>query len=174
MTDVNAEVIKRAIVVFLLTGLIASTAIASSAIPQTCDLTSVSPALACLEKGKKCHIKFVNNTGLDCCLDKHQMTGAMSIRVAAHKSDETKAGKNALVILAGQNKTLNLDKKKDFQHIIVKAVAALIDTQEAVLSCSDIKSTLQGNAVCRAYLDLKFNTRSIALSCNGAVIERKR
>jgi len=149
MTYKNAMVITSTIFTFLLTALMAPT------VNAVCDLTSVSPALTCLEKGKKCNIKFKNVTGLGSgaggATGYNQEGYASTVKISARKEDKTRAGSNSISIAAGQDKTFNLDKKKDFEYIKVQRNTGL-GVKVAKINCEEIQTILSGKAHCKVFV----------------------
>jgi hypothetical protein len=65
----------------------------------------------------------------------------------ARKPDGKKAGKNVITITAGDNKTLNLDKKTGFSEILITA----FDTAKVTMQCADIRATLKGSGKCDVF-----------------------
>jgi hypothetical protein len=130
----------------LATALVASAVVAGTApalAASTCDITDLS----CWGPGKKCNIKLRNKTGLaggSGAGEHNQISRAATLRVSARKPDGEKAGSNVITITAGDNKTLNLDKKTDFSEIRITA----FDTAKVTMGCADIRGTLKGSGRC--------------------------
>jgi hypothetical protein len=128
----------------VVSAVVAGTAPALAA--SSCDITDLS----CWGPGKKCNIKFRNKTGLaggSAAGEHNQISRAATLRVSARKSNGNKAGSNVISITAGDNKTLNLDKKKDFVEIRLRSDSA----QAVTMSCDDIRATLKGSGKCDVF-----------------------
>ncbi len=161
MTYKNAVVITIAIVGFLLTAWMAPVAFAGK-----CDLTD----LDCWGPDQKCNIKFKNETGMGSGsggrTGYEQISSAATIKLSARKEDGTRAGRNTLQILAGADKTMNLDKKNDFNSIRIDRLGS-----QAQLFCQDIKTTLKGNGVCKVFVGQIFGKSQTVVNCdNGNVL----
>ena len=153
---------KLAIPAFLLMALMASTASAA-----VCDLTQ----LDCWGPGKKCNIKFRNETGEGSGsgggTGLKQISEASVIKVSARKADNTRAGSNTLKISAGDSKHMNLDKKKDFLKIRVTRETKFAGSTRATLSCAEVKTTLNGNGICKAFVGNNNMGKFLVVTCNG-------
>ncbi len=124
----------------------------SSAVYAQCDITDLS----CWGSGKKCNIKFRNETGEASGSGGgsylNQKSQVATIKVSARKADGTRAGSNTLKILAGDAKTMNLDKKKDFVRIKVQNTTNFSGATQVVnLDCQGVRQVLQGNGVCKVF-----------------------
>jgi hypothetical protein len=136
---------------------------------SACDITDLS----CWGSGKKCNIKFLNQTGKGSGAggsQYNQVSWAATIKVLAVKPNGTRAGSNSLSILAGQSKTINLDKKKGFDRIKVYTTTAKKGTM--MIPCADIRATLTADNNCRIFADLVEEENSyyyLAYNCGGGV-----
>jgi hypothetical protein len=125
----------------IVSAVVAGTAPALAA--STCDITDLS----CWGPGKKCNIKFRNKTGLaggSGAGEHNQISRAATLRILAVNRDSERVGSNTLKILAGDNKTLNLDKKTGFAAIKIGAA----NTSDVRMQCADIRATLEGSGKC--------------------------
>lgn len=142
--------------------------------------------LPCAAAGKKCNITFVNNTGKSSGsgggTEYSQVSYATTLKLRAEKKDGTRAGGNTIKILAQAKKTMNMDKKKDFDHIKIWSSIATNTSKGAFrLDCNHIRSILQHNNRCRLYVSktkqtvgtrkttgyyLSYNCRSVSGSSN--------
>lgn len=163
---------KLAIPAFLLMALMASTASAAhphtdSAPATVCDLTQ----LDCWGPNKKCNIKFRNETGEGSGsgggTGLKQVSEVSTIKVSARKADNTRAGSNTLKISAGDSKHMNLDKKKDFLKIRVTRETKFAGSTRATLSCAEVKTTLNGNGICKAFVGNNNMGKFLVVTCNG-------
>ncbi len=161
MTYKNAVVITGTFVAFLLTAMMATTAFA-----EPCDLTG----LDCWGPHKKCNIKFKNLTGLDHGAGGgtgyEQVTYAATIKISARKADGSRAGKNSLSILAGADNTLNLDKKENFADIRIERKTGY-GFKTARLRCNDVKSTLNGDGLCKVFVGQATGRTFTIVTCDG-------
>jgi len=174
MTYKNGVVITSAIVAFLLTALMASPAFAQTCYDQLKNLD-------CWGAGEdsgggssdhhKCNIKFKNLTSEGCCINGDQTAQPATIKVSARKADGSRAGGNTLSITAKSSKTLNLDKKKDFNSIRVVRLTKVTGYKRDTLECEDIKTILKGNGVCRVYVAGSRHMVSTAIKCDGGNID---
>ncbi len=144
--------------------------LSSFAAQAKCDLTD----LPCWGPDKKCNIKFRNKTGeasgSDGGTGLKQVSFAKTIRVSARKANLKLAGKNALQILAGDAKHMNLDKKTNFQYIKIAHAIKAVETKLPIkMGCSDIRTILQGSGVCKVFYGQKDLGRieSLAYHCDG-------
>jgi len=163
---------KLAIPAFLLMALMASTASAAHphtdpAPPTVCDLTQ----LDCWGPNKKCNIKFRNETGEGSGsgggTELNQKSEASVIKVSARKEDDTRAGSNTLEISAGSSKHMNLDKKKNFLYIKLQRLTKFSGSTRVKLTCNDVKTTLNGNGICKAFVGNNNMGKFLVVACNG-------
>lgn len=166
---------KLAIPAFLLMALMASTASAAhphtdSAPPTVCDLTQ----LDCWGPNKKCNIKFRNETGEGSGsgggTGLKQISEVSTIKVSARKEDNTRAGSNTLSILGGDNGHLNLDKKKNFLKIRVIRETKFAGYTRINLSCANVKNTLNGNGICKAFVGKNNMGKFLVVTCNDNAV----
>jgi hypothetical protein len=128
--------------------------------------------LSCWGKGKKCNIKFKNETGRGSGsgggTGYEQVFDPVPIEVSARKSDGGRAGSRNLTIQSDASMTLNLDKKKDFELINIRGGFSG-GSGVAKLECQDIKNILNGRGVCKVFMTgITFSTgNSIVVACNG-------
>lgn len=161
---------KLAIPAFLLMALMASTASAGHDAPTVCDLT----ALDCWGPDNKCNIKFKNETGEASGSGGgtgfEQVSEVSTIKVSARKADNTRAGSNTLKILAGDSKHMNLDKKEDFLKIRVTRETKFAGYTRATLSCAEVKTTLNGSGICKAFVGKNNRGKFLVVTCNGNAV----
>ncbi len=157
---------KLAIPAFLLMALMASTASAAT----VCDLTQ----LDCWGPNKKCNIKFRNETGEGSGsgggTGLNQISEASVIKVSARKEDDTRAGSNTLEISAGSSKHMNLDKKKNFLYIKLQRMTKYTGYTRAKLTCNEVKNTLNGSGICKAFVGDNNMGRHLVVTCNGNAV----
>jgi hypothetical protein len=141
--------------------------------PSTC--FDEIQALKCWGDQDKCNIKFKNTTGLGSGsgggTGYNQKAEASTVHISARKADEDKAGSNTLTISAGASNTLNLDKKKSFDHIRVIRKDGW-GFRKADIGCVDVKRILNGNGFCKVFvgsLDMK-SANSTVVTCNSAKV----
>ncbi len=142
-----------------------------------CDITD----LPCWGPDKKCNIKFRNETGEASGSGGSGYNQASYVKtavVSARKRDGSLAGSNKLEILAGANKTMNLDKKKGFSEINIRVKPKAMNIDETVgMTCGHIRETLQGSGTCKIFM-VKYSVYPdqyyVAYNCNGGkVMSRK-
>jgi hypothetical protein len=149
--------------------LLAIAAIASAPAFAKCDIST----LACWGSGSKCNIHFKNHTGLatgDSGGTYNQTSAARNIRVWAEtKSGDRVSGRK--LINAGDKKTINLDKAKNFDHIEIKQDDLWKKEPKlySVIKCPEIQRILQGEGTCHIWLTTS-QQKPIAFSCNGKSI----
>jgi hypothetical protein len=117
---------------------------------QACDITN----LPCWGPESKCNIKIVNNTGESSgSAGGHfnQVSWAVTVKALALKPDGSRAGGNTLEILAGQSRTINLDKKAGFDRI--KILTATGAGGNVKIPCDDIQQILQDERHCKILID---------------------
>lgn len=116
-----------------------------------CDISQTKCAL----NGGKCNIKFKNKTGdtkgSDGGTELDQTSSAQTIAVKAENADKDKVG-NKLQIVAGANKTMNIEKKanKDFETIVA-ASQDIGMVRRLRMSCKDVQAVLNGNGTCKIF-----------------------
>ncbi len=113
-----------------------------------CDITD----LPCWGDNTKCNIKFKNNTGESSGSggpNYNQTSWVATIKVLAVKPDGNRAGSNSLTILAGQSKTINLDKKHGFDRIKVFTTTA--GKGNLYIPCNDIRAILAADKQCKIF-----------------------
>lgn len=128
--------------------LVAPTAAASCDISQT----------KCALNGGKCNIQFRNKTGdaggSDGGTNLDQRSSAQTILVKAKDDDSNRIG-NKLQIVAGANKTMNIEKKtkkkRGFATIGTGSQDFGMGVTGAEMSCSDIQAVLNGNGTCKVF-----------------------
>jgi hypothetical protein len=131
----------------LAAALVLSTVVAGTAPAlAACNITN----LPCWGQGKKCNIKFRNKTGLaggSGAGEHNQISLAATLKISAIDENSKQVGSNTLRIAAGDNKTLNLDKKKGFTEISIKANGV----NNIRMQCADVKATLKGSGKCDVF-----------------------
>lgn len=146
-----------------------TTPIASAA----CDISDTK----CAVNGGKCNIKFRNKTGdsggSDGSSGLNQTSSAQTVLVKAIDESGNRLG-NKLQIIAGANKTMNVEKKaknnKDFNAIRLTSKDYSGAVDGATMSCEDIKAVLNGNGVCKVFHGVLSGTAthfSIGYQCDG-------
>jgi hypothetical protein len=119
---------------------------------SACDITD----LPCWGPDHKCNIKMINNTGKASGSGGshfNQASWAVTVRVEAQKPGGNRAGSNTLEILAGQSKTINMDKKKGFDHIKISSATTGKKKGIADISCDQIRDILKNNKNCKILVD---------------------
>ncbi len=137
-----------------------------------CNITD----LPCWGDDTKCNIKFRNLSGLaegsGGGTPWNQTTLAATIRVTANlpnsKNGDDKQVGNGLQILAGQSKTINLDKHQGFDHIQGRIMDGSSWTG-FVMKCAAVREVLKGKGNCKMFrtTDGKYDP---AFNCNGGSV----
>lgn len=114
-------------------------------------------SLECWGGSSKCNIKFRNHTGLASGSggsEYNQVSRAKTIRVWAVDENGDQVGSNKIKMLAGQNNTLNLDKKDGFEEINIRAYGEPDANSDLSIrmDCDAIVSTLEGTANCKVFI----------------------
>lgn len=158
--------------------LLAFSVIAAGSLPALATCYDEIQALPCWGGGKKCNIKFRNHTGEVSGSgggEYNQISSANTVRISARKADGKRAGSNTLSIDAGGNKTLNLDKKQDFDRIRIEMSLWLDYGNDTVsMECADVKDVLEENATCKLFVHQEYRNSTVydyaAYSCNGGKV----
>ena len=116
-----------------------------------CDISDTK----CAVNGGKCNIKFRNMTGSGSGSATgsplKQMSLTQTIKVKALKENGHKTG-NTLTIYAGDNKTMNVDKKANKNFATIRIASPNMETvKSANMSCNDVKAVLNGNGTCKVF-----------------------
>jgi len=162
MTYKNGVFIASIIAGFMLTALMASTALAD------CDLSN----LACKEEGNKCNIRFKNETGRSSGAGGgtgyKQISLAATIKVTRRAKDGSRKG-TIIDITAGASKAVNLDNKKFVEIKIHRETGRAMKTgnETTKLACEDIKKVLKGNGSCRVFAGKTHGRVHTVVKCDG-------
>ncbi len=130
--------------------LVALLATAPAVAVGACDISD----LPCWGDDTKCNIKIINNTGKSSGSGGthfNQTSWAVTIKAKALMPNGTRAGSNTLEILAGQSKTLNLDKKDGFDRLEIFTSTG--KGGNVTIQCDDIREILENDKNCKVLVD---------------------
>ncbi len=155
------------------TALLSSSATAAISLPQ-CDITN----LPCLTPGKKCNIKFRNQTGEASGSGGNvynQVSRARTIHIRVRGTDDGQLG-SQMNITAGGKKTMDVGLRESdgIGNITIRVgkIAELSDEAMVItMSCAEIKYVLKGKGNCKVFVFKKHSKYNAAYSCNGSSIK---
>jgi len=155
------------------TALLCSSATAAFALPL-CNITD----LPCLTPGKKCNIKFRNQTGEASGSGGNvynQVSRARTIHIWVRDTNGRKLG-SRMNITAGGKKTMDVGLRESdgIGDIVIKVdpVKDLSDEDFRLnLGCTEIRYVLSGKGNCKVFVYKKHGKYYSAYSCNGSGIK---
>lgn len=152
-----------------------ASSVLSPAAFAACDISETN----CAVNGGKCNIKFRNVTGEDSGSAHHhplkQMSLTQTIKVKALKENGNRAG-NTLTIYAGDNKTMNVDKKAKKNFAKIRMASPNMETVKSkTMSCDHVKAVLNGNGTCKVFYGYSLYREhafeyELGYSCDGGKV----